>query len=348
MASFVRRHPRLTLALLVLGFATALDWIAGTLVLKKFDARPTGPSHRIPSATTHHALRPLTVDKDRWGDAEVEFAVNSLGCRDAAARAVSATAEQRVVFIGDSFTEGVGVDWASSWVGRVASVLPGEVLNAGVSSYCPNIYARRIRELMEQGVQFQEVVVAIDLSDPLDEIGRYMRDAVGNVVARPTAAWGGGAKGFLYQHSLTYGGITRFRQARFAASSAGRELAANEMRAGNLARSEWTMRGNATEGLKLAEGYMDELAALLKARGIALTVVVYPWPVQLERGDRDSLQVRVWRAWSTKNGARFIDLFAPFFDTPDALRRLYIPGDVHWNAEGHKFVAERFLERYRP
>ena len=343
MASFIRRHPRLTLALLVLGFGAALDLIVGTLVLAKFDARPSGPSHRIASPTTHHALRPLAVGTDRWGDAEVAFAVNSLGCRDASARTVSVAADKRIVFIGDSFTEGVGVDWASSWVGR----MPGEILNAGVSSYCPNIYARRIRELLEQGVQFHEVVVAVDLSDPLDELERYMRDAAGNVIARPAAAWGGGVKGFLYQHSLTYGGITRFRQARFAASAVGRELAAKEMREGNLARSDWTMRGNATEGLRLAQGYMDELAALLKGRCIGLTVVVYPWPVQLERGDRDSLQVRVWREWSAKNGAQFIDLFAPFFDAPDALRRFYIPGDVHWNAEGNKFVAERFLERYK-
>ena len=266
MASFVRRHPRLTRVLLALLFGAALDFIAGTLVLSRFDARPNGPVHRMSSATTHHALRPLAVGKDRWGDVEIEFAVNSLGCRDVSARTVRATADKRIVFIGDSFTEGVGVDWASSWVGRVAKALPAEVLNAAVSSYCPNIYARRIRELLEQGTQFHEVVVAIDISDPIDEAGRYMRDAAGNVVARPVAAWGGGVKGFFYRHSLAYGAVTRFRQARFAASSVGRELAAKEMREGNLARSEWTILGTAPEGMMLAQSYRDELAALLKAR----------------------------------------------------------------------------------
>ena len=122
------------------------------------------------------------------------------------------------------------------------------------------------------------------------------------------------------------------------------------MREGNLVRSEWTMRDSAlvAEGRRLARDYMGELAALLQARGITLTVVVYPWPVQLERGDRDSLHVRIWREWSAKHGARFIDLFPPFFDAPDALRRFYIAGDVHWNAAGNQFVADHFLKLYKP
>ena len=75
--------------------------------------------------------------------------------------------------MGDSFTEGGLLDYTDTFVGRIDSDLGEkkiEVLNAGVSSYSPIIYWRKIKYLIEDmKLKFDEVVVFIDISDPYDE-----------------------------------------------------------------------------------------------------------------------------------------------------------------------------------
>jgi len=41
---------------------------------------------------------------------------------------------------------------------------------------------------------------------------------------------------------------------------------------------------------------MDPLAVLLESRGIRLTVAVYPWKLQILKGDIDSVQVNFLEA----------------------------------------------------
>jgi hypothetical protein len=47
--------------------------------------------------------------------------------------------------------------------------------------------------------------------------------------------------------------------------------------------------------------HMQALADLLKRSGIPLTIVVYPWPVQLALPDRDNRQVSLWRNFRATN-----------------------------------------------
>jgi lysophospholipase L1-like esterase len=92
---------------------------------------------------------------------------------------------------------------------------------------------------------------------------------------------------------------------------------------------------------------MTRLAALLRARGIPLTIVVYPWPHQLIWEDRSSVQVTYWRDWAAREQTGFIELFTTFFaeadamGTSEALARYFIEDDIHWTADGHRLVAVR-------
>jgi hypothetical protein len=105
------------------------------------------------------------------------------------------------------------------------------------------------------------------------------------------------------------------------------------------------MRRYGEAGLALADSNMTKLAALLRARRIPLTVVVYPWPQQLQWADRASRQESYWRSWSAREGAAFISLFQPLFAQVDArgldatIAENFIAGDVHWSAAGHRLVA---------
>ena len=84
---------------------------------------------------------------------------------------------------------------------------------------------------------------------------------------------------------------------------------------------------------------MQALADLLHGRGIPLTIVVYPWPLQLADNDRNSRQVAIWRDFCVKNCKAFFDLFPAFFAEKDThadwYRRLFIYGDDHFSPAGN-------------
>jgi len=102
--------------------------------------------------------------------------------------------------------------------------------------------------------------------------------------------------------------------------------------------------------IRVADDVMTRLADFLRRRDVKLTVVVYPWPLQIAEKDLDSRQVRFWRAWAAKTGAGFIDLFPSFIDGRDAKKvyaEYFIPYDIHFNDQGHALVASKFLDHYR-
>ncbi len=95
-------------------------------------------------------------------------------------------------------------------------------------------------------------------------------------------------------------------------------------------------------GISRAVKHMKALAALADGHGAALTVVVYPWPAQLALNDRTSRSTTIWQNFCVHACKSFVDLFPAFFEVKDRdadwYRQLFIPGDVHYSAEGNRLV----------
>src|ERR1700730_4038141 len=128
-------------------------------------AHDEGLSPRIADAAYHHTLAPNFDGYDNWGDFRFKVYTNSLGFRDARVRDIPATAPtRRIILIGDSFTEGLGVNFEDSFAGMLYSAGLDradkiEFLNAGVISYSPVLYYRKLKFLIESGLHFDEIVV---------------------------------------------------------------------------------------------------------------------------------------------------------------------------------------------
>src|SRR5579862_6044060 len=179
-----RWSVRLLALVLVVALPVAVDWIAGdvtyhvgdyrdsSLGIFKLNADPTGT--RRFDRDYHHGLAAKRVVPDKWGPLSYTLVTNSLGFKDRTPRDVPLqTTGQRLMFIGDSFTEGMGVPYDQTWVGLVDRALAAqhvEVLNAGVSSYCPKTAYYKTKALLESGLQVSHVVFFIDLSDMADEM----------------------------------------------------------------------------------------------------------------------------------------------------------------------------------
>jgi hypothetical protein len=142
--------------------------------------------YRVESAVYDHDLAPRFDGVAWWGPIRYHIRTNSLGFKDAATRAVPLeTGRRRLLLLGDSFTEGLGLDYDDSYAGLIAKRAEtdgAEVLNAAVTSYSPAIYYAKARYLLEDvGLRVTDLVVFIDISDIEDEARFYDLHADGRV-----------------------------------------------------------------------------------------------------------------------------------------------------------------------
>jgi lysophospholipase L1-like esterase len=293
---------------------------------------------------------------------------NSLGFRDASVRDVPLVPRgRRILVIGDSFTEGVGVPYEETFAGQLGSALaPTEVLNAAVMSYAPCIYYRKVKHLVEEKrLKFDELIVAIDVSDAEDEAVVYelRDDEVGVRGFKNQVQELVKTNSILVFTILDYalrerGAIAAPPAIDLDASDAVIEKALRSRSSVGGRRSRWPhderlWKEYGAEGVRLMQAHMDRLLALLRPLGIPLTVVVYPWPDQIVQGEKDCKAVTVWRDWCKERGIRFVDTFprfdigAPWRRRVEILDSCYIPGDIHLSAEGHRRIADAIVQSLR-
>jgi len=166
--------------------AVSLDFGIRQIYLKVWK-KPFLDTHPLRQADEnfHHGIKPNSEGVDTYGPYSAKYFSNSLGLRDGKIREVSMeTDHPRILFIGDSFTEGGPIAWDRTFVGRVAEELKSqniEVLNAGVASYCPITERIKLRQLLgEKGLRVDRVVLCLDISD-LKDIFYYEEDRAGKV-----------------------------------------------------------------------------------------------------------------------------------------------------------------------
>ena len=135
-------------------------------------------AHRIKSFYYHHDFRPNASFVDQWGFNKVIINTNNLGFKDSKTRDVIFK-KRNILFIGDSFTEGVGLKFEDSYVGIISKKLKKnnqdiEVLNAAVQSYSPAIYLSKIYNILERKkIPITDIVIMVSGGDFHDDYFRY-------------------------------------------------------------------------------------------------------------------------------------------------------------------------------
>ncbi|MBT5030667.1 MAG: hypothetical protein HOM55_00050 [Proteobacteria bacterium] len=339
---------------------------------KLYEQQQLEHSYRIKSDIYHHDLQ-KNIDNHApaWGGIEYKITTDSLGFKtQKPGNTAIVTDKYRIVFIGDSFTEGVGVMYERTFVGQIAKVLSDrniDVLNAAVMPYSPIVYYNKIKYLLlEVGLKFDELVVFIDISDVLDEVNRYTeptgiaterresalddkgeKDSASNVVQESNTISMASVKSFLPDNSIFIYELANIIYDHFKVRRDGYNL--------GMRQSMWTIDDKIYQeygelGLIRATHHMNLLYNLLEENDVKLTVAVYPWPDQIVNNDLNSIQVKHWQAWAEEKDVEFLNYFPLFIkDACDETCRYqviedyYIKGDTHWNANGHKLISDEFL-----
>jgi len=305
---------------------------------------------RTNSTYYHHGTKPNRTELTKWFD-EHTIHTNSLGFFDASQRDVPLKKDgKRFVFIGDSFTEGVGEPWENTFPGIVSKELEKEnieLLNAGCISYSPKIYYLKMKYFLEKGLEMDDLFVFIDISDVQDEIVyKYF------VPTEPVPVLSD-INLFFYQNSYIY----RYFYERMSYWQENPRHKDSTFWEGKFypVRHLWSMDMHhyekwGKEGLELSKKHMDKLFELTKKYGVKLHIAVYPWRMHISRRDLGSIQVLFWSKFCEERGIDFINFFPDFINVedPEKMEKLwFVKGDVHWSEAGLKKMADSVNAYFR-
>ena len=341
LAGTVLAIAAITLLLDALATATVLHGLIGA----ERDAAEAGNDEAYTRTPWHHDMAPNQDTLRVWGPVVYRWKSDKHGFRTGPCAPGDAEKAWPGIFvIGDSFVEGLGVDYEQSFPGLIACDAARQkkaVWNLGAASYSPIIYWRKVKAAAEKiGKRPSEVYVFLDLSDIEDEANVYREAEDGSVFNLPQP----GIKAKLVDPVQWL--VRHFTTARLLYDLRTRAAFTWERSVG-YDRARWPFDPALLErwgkrGLDLAGNNLDRLVGLCREWQCRVTVIVYPWPDNVMAGDRDSLMVRHWRDWSAARGVRFVDAFAPFFTEPGeaTLHRYFMKGDVHYNDAGNRLIYE--------
>lgn len=315
--------------------------------------------HRKQNPYYHHDLAPNQDFVEKWGLLHYRMITNSLGFKDAEMRVIQPDSKKkRILFIGDSFTEGFGLPYEKTFVGMVDQRVDHEkyeILNAAVVSYSPKLYYYKTKHLIEaRRLKIDELFVFIDISDIFNEIEYQIFEpqesgsgSIGNLVNQ--------ASSFLEQYSFLYS-VSRYYYNRIQTEKklSSLDYALKNKKDANF----WTLKQElyrewGEKGVDLAQKHMQKLVNLCKAHDIKVTIAVYPYDSEIYYGNRNSKQIRIWKDFAESNGISFINYYPVFFDAPipgvsksqvapyHIINTYFIPGDPHWNELGHRLIADK-------
>ena len=270
------------------------------------------------------------------------------------------------IFMGDSFTEGVGVNYKDSYAGILSEKFFDKginIINLSATSYSPVIYYRKTKYFVENhDLKFSKIFLFLDISDPYDELYRY--DLKSDIVVerkvensyleeRLNFNFLHNIKQFIFKNTtITYFVSKKLKDTIFKKSKEDLEFFKKYTFISNHQANLWTYDNNYFNkegfiGIELSKKYLLKLKNILDLQKSELIILVYPWPGQIYRNDKISLQVKVWKEWAKNNNVKFINLFPLFFednqsenDRLKVIEKFYFYFDMHFNENGHKIVAD--------
>ena len=315
---------------------------------------------RISHPVYHHTLS-ASYDGLARNQAEYRFCTNPDGLKSKCGE-VNSDKEIDIGFLGDSFTEGLGLPYEKTFVGFIAEKLPHKTIaNLGVVSYAPSIYYLKLNDFLDKGYRFKELVVYIDISDIQDEANYAIVD--GKVVETiedtsknrkfPVAHFG--FKGLRDR----LGSKFKFFKRKEDVHEDQLDLTDPVYRR-DYNRGSWTYDDSAGGYGKLAVNgsidksvaMMEKLYALCKTNSINLSIAIYPWPGQILYDREESRQVEIWRDFCDGKCANFYNSFPTFFglikssSKKAVIEKYYFYGEMHFNENGNQLIAADFLKSH--
>ena len=266
------------------------------------------------------------------------------------------------VFLGDSMTEGVGLNFEDTFFGIIEDKYDNLVFtNLSASSYSFSIYLAKLNHLINsKEFKIKKVVLIPDISDIQDEATKYDLDENNIVKEMQDKISFKDDNQHTDNEKLSYGFLRKFpvifnllRNLYYYDS-----LKPIYRYKYEYERANWTYNTSSPgygelgvqKSIKKSIKLLEKTYDLLKKNNIELSVVIFPQPSQILYDKQESLHVEIFRNFCEKKCVEFINLYPVFFKYKNSLsdneiiRKFYLKGDMHFNKEGNKTIAKKIIE----
>ena len=313
----------------------------------------------------HHDIKKnYKTDSAGWGGRRLTFCSDNFGFINFCNKYYD-DKKFDIGFIGDSQTMGLGIEFKDTFVNLIQTKLDNKkIVNLAASSYSPSIYYTKIKYLIENGFEFKEIIVFVDMSDLHDDTVRYtiendrvvakninfdienynLQEKVKKLISRHLKISNhiyDNVKSFLIKKNFIKKPIPYSVENNF--------------------RSTWTYKyekkwydnNDLDAVINKAINNMTLLYDYLNERNIKLSIAVFPWPSTIKDDQPNNLQLKIWKDFCVDKCKNFYDLMTPFFDEKEKIGyietyfKYYIYGDIHINENGHKLIANHFMMKYK-
>ena len=350
----------------------SLDYLFGNKLLDFFDLNKD-ESFRVSNKYYNHGFKKnYKTENAYWGPHKYKFCSNNFGLRSDCNK--QHTLKFDVAFIGDSQTEGVGLDFNETFAGIYSIQKDVNVINFGIIQSSPTIYLKRLNYFLEKNVRFKELFILLDLSDLHDEI-KYNKDLFDNdinnkcqklrnnnlsISNHKVSKFKNKYKNFLKNNLKTTYQISNLIWWNLNFKKYFGSYSFDYLEK-NFYRSSWTYNNNIPHygGAECMEfmivslkNKVDQIYKLLKVNGIDLSIIVAPWPGSLIHDNENSRHVKIWRDFCESRCKEFINLYPYFFNYAEingrnnAIKKFFFEYDLHYNKIANEIIADHLIKTF--
>ena len=300
--------------------------------------------YRVSNKFYHHTLKKNIKNTSTWGKEKYLTCTDEFGFRKHCNS--KKNRNKNIILIGDSFTEGIGLNYEKTFAGMFSKKNNYNVYNMGVTSYSPVIYKNKVIHHINKGLKIDHVIVFIDISDIDDEANNYIE--CNNKVCTNSKLILSNRKNIQKKEikifplldliKLNFKKIKRIFKPKIYIYRK------------DFKRSNWTFIPENKEinlGIQNSINHMNALYKYLNDKKISLSVAVYPHPGQILHDKKNSKQVKIWENFCEKKCRYFINYFPTFFNElhdikpKKLIKKYYIKNDIHFNYQGNLILFNK-------
>ena len=314
---------------------------------------------RIWDETYHHSFKKNINMKSIGFDKINRFCTNNFGFKSNCNSKKKSSF--KYAFLGDSFTEGIGLNYENTFVGIFEKKIGSEVANMGVSSYSPKLHLAKINFFLNKGMTFDHVILFLDISDYYDEAHYKLNDDKLLVIHNKKELrriWS--KKTFPFTNYYFY----VLKKIRKNSLPLKKNLINNsEVIFDESVKRKTSWLDKDINNFKInnksiykihneTKNYVEQIYKILKKKNIKFSLAIYPWPQNFINKKNNSFYRSEWKTFCQNRCTNFLDYFEDFNNNVvkngyDAVyEKFYINNDVHFNKMGNILIADKIIKTF--
>ncbi len=301
----------------------------------------------------------LDIKNYYYGNKKYRLCTNNLGAIDDCRKKKINTKKIDYIFIGDSFTEGLGVEFKNTFFGLLKNKHPDKnFINLGVSGYSSSIYYKKLKYFYENGYEFSEIFIFLDTSDIFDEIYRYETQQDNSISINLTNEEVNNLfEGKRRLINIIYNNfpgtfilinliIDSLPKLNFIENHYIDSMINHPFGKWSYGQSDLYTKDILNRSLKKNSKYINKIIDMVNKNSTTVTFILYPWPGHLYEKNIYNKYNQHWINFMKTKDVELLNLNTQFFkflnndSSENIILKYYIHGDVHFNLEGHKLIFE--------